>query len=147
MDLLRRCYRTKARFRAGELPVPIRWYWCDEGALLLPFPTVFNSNAWRADKDSLPAIGEIVARPVYVDGENKLGLAGICHKGAEKVYLEGIDSSSPIIPTPVCCVPLHPPVTGKWVYEGFGFDASFGYINALIPSVYPTLTCDPLVAV
>lgn len=62
MDFLRSCYRTRARLRAGSAEdSELRWYWCEDGALPLPFPTAIHSRTWDAngDEDLDRPIGEV----------------------------------------------------------------------------------------
>jgi hypothetical protein len=70
--MLRSCYSTTCYFfKPGGTPLPIRWYFVDDAAPWLPFPTVFNSNNW-AERSLIGAdqAGELtgVSRP-YQKGQ------------------------------------------------------------------------------
>lgn len=69
VDLLRSCYRTDMVFTAGGPAIPIRWYFCDKTAKVLPYATTFNSRNWSKQLTPWPEIGEVEGSPrVWVDG-------------------------------------------------------------------------------
>jgi hypothetical protein len=71
VDLLRSCYTTAARFFSEdpETQVMIRWFFCDEDAKALPYPTSFNSSNWDSVKGIDPDVGELRSvKKKWVDG-------------------------------------------------------------------------------
>jgi hypothetical protein len=65
MDWQRSCKETTMIF-PGVGPVRVRWYWTDKPPL--PFPTVYGSADWRADKPvdfdgDIPGFGEDLTYP------------------------------------------------------------------------------------
>ena len=61
--MLRSCYSTSFRFGRGSGQVSlIKWYWCDAGAGVLPFPTPFSSRNY-VEKGAWPDLGEVEGAP------------------------------------------------------------------------------------
>jgi len=58
MDMMRSCYATTMVFRDGDEPVPVLWYFADEGALCHPSFNFGGSHNWQSRVSEAGAIGE-----------------------------------------------------------------------------------------
>lgn len=59
VELMRSCSFTEMEFfDPPGLRVPVRWYFCDEDAKVLPFSTRFGSGNWASARDLWPGPGE-----------------------------------------------------------------------------------------
>jgi hypothetical protein len=103
VDLLRSCYTTSARlFRNSDVETPIRWFFCDPGAELLPFPSCINSRNWGDDRTNYPrgkrfppaadvVPGEVLGAPrPWRNGSNFAFLPGEHWQGDPEEFLRGM---------------------------------------------------------
>jgi Concanavalin A-like lectin/glucanases superfamily len=109
---------------AGREWVQIRWYWAPEGALPLPFDTIYASSDWLSQLES-PQMeyGEIpratkthvagpyidgTPEPVWNDGSPPLGATGKTYCGLPEWYQGPVPPGSLVRPlggVPACCNP------------------------------------------
>jgi len=92
VDVLRNCYTVDMRLhRDSDKRTRVRWYFCDEGALRLPFYTVFGSRNYT-DRPSghLSHLGEVQGTRRYYDGKNIGKFRGKCWVGSPRQFAEGI---------------------------------------------------------
>lgn len=110
------------RFQEGGPEVPVRWYFCDDNAPLLPFPTRFASGNWSREKTGWKGVGEVEgAKRSYVKGERPMWATGKGLCGTPGRFAAGwaASESVPTLPrdetgAPICCgVPM--PVGGMGV--------------------------------
>jgi hypothetical protein len=91
-----------------EQIVPARWYFAPEGAPLLPFPSVFWSNAWMRGEENFHGPGEVPFDRAWDKGVN-YGYLAKCTLGDPEWFATGELPASvltgPIPPLPVCCNP------------------------------------------
>jgi len=81
MDYLRSCYGCMMRFRSGDPPRPVVWYFAPAGSLPMPIFNPFFSRNWdsRAGGDSGDDLGEVPGTRVWLDGsipDDRIGLNG-----------------------------------------------------------------------
>src|SRR6516162_1580304 len=91
VDLLRSCYKTKARFfRDSDELRTIRWYFAPPGAKFFPFPVAINSRNWDSDKTTLLSVGEDPdSKRIYDLGRAPPGVVGLDFSGTEEDFSSG----------------------------------------------------------
>jgi len=93
VDMLRSCYSTDARFFADrpDIVLPINWYFCPDGAQVLPGPHRFGSLNYLSDKNTPSPIGEVpgAARP-YSKGQTPAGITGQSACGSTDDFHDGV---------------------------------------------------------
>jgi hypothetical protein len=112
MDCVRSCYTVNMQFdAAGEIVVPVTWYFTSPGALTFPGPHRFgSSHTWAPH--SLPSIGlgeRWDSKPSYANGAQPFyapGSGSFC--GPLDWFAEGCPSDAPPVQyssagVPVCC--------------------------------------------
>lgn len=90
----RSCYTAPCRFYHDAPIGKIRFYFAKEGALWLPFPTVFWPYSQSLELENLDLPGEITGKGLRVwnRGDNVNNLAGMHYEGTPADFLgEGID--------------------------------------------------------
>lgn len=114
--MLRSCYTTMMQFdEAGQIVVPVRWYFCAPGAKTLPNGTLFYSKNWdTASAGWPPGPGEVWGDRTYSKGQRPTPLRGngnYC--GPDSWYTDGCPSSAPPLQLvggiPACCPSVPPP--------------------------------------
>jgi hypothetical protein len=101
VDFLRSCYRINARMVAGsEATRTIRWYFCDPGAKLLPFPSAFGSNVWEYPERDLAGVGEADRVRSFDSGHNR-GFPGLSFQGEPSWFANGIPAAELLNPIPL----------------------------------------------
>lgn len=107
MDVMRRCYKTKARVWIDDIQreEEIVWQWCSKEAKPLPhahsFPSASLDYVHGFDHRG---IGEIRgSRVTFIDGDALNKLPGKCKIGSETQFIKGIRTTDPAMPTPDCC--------------------------------------------
>jgi len=64
MDLLRSCYSTEMQFFDGvDHPIPVKWFFCEEGAQPFPHWHRFGSGNWASERANWFGTGEILEAP------------------------------------------------------------------------------------
>jgi hypothetical protein len=111
VDLGRKTFNHAMQFDvAGEIIVPVRWYYCQDGAAWFPQPTLFTSPAFWGDGVELLGPGPYWgAKPVYNNGAAPFyapGTGSFC--GPLDWWRNGTPSNAPPIEysaagVPVCC--------------------------------------------
>lgn len=93
VDYLRNCYTVDMRFDPNSNRVTrVRWQWCDDGALPLPFYTVFASrNYLDRPSGNLSHLGEVQGTRKFYDGKNVSGEKGKCWRGSPRQFAEGVE--------------------------------------------------------
>lgn len=93
VDLLRSCYSTKMRFfsERPDVETLVHWYFCEPGAKILPYRTVFNSGNWWSDKNPDITLGEIPGSPrPWRNGQPPAPYAGQAPCGTDREFLFGV---------------------------------------------------------
>jgi hypothetical protein len=111
VDLLRSCYTTKMSFfpNRPDLLTPVRWFFTDPGAAVLPFPTKFASGNWAEQKWTWPGVGEVLPRDRrWKNGANFDGEPGLVWCGTPEQFFNGDTYPPPPFPrtsngAPYCC--------------------------------------------
>lgn len=131
-DFLRRPYSVRCRpYRNSDREVTLKWYFANPDAVVLPFPTVFNSLLWAGNPWELSGPGE-----VYNAFRNSTtqrpapGVSGQHQCGSAEDFAEGTVYDPALPPIvynatglPVCC---NPPVIGQGGGAGGGI-GTVGY--------------------
>lgn len=109
MDVIRRPYRTLARFnRNSDETATINWYVVPPENGVLGIPSPINTQAWRAEKWSKTGVGEVFNAPRVFDGWTRIVVPPTSHLcgTAEDFRLGGIrDTSLPPFPRSVTGIP------------------------------------------
>lgn len=114
VDFLRSCYSTDCQWTEDGVTGTIVWYFCENGAAALPFPTVFNSKNWDERQVGWSGVGEVyLADRPYRDGSvvgDAPGTGPPC--GTADQWLNGQPTVWPEVTpvnelgTPICCNPV-----------------------------------------
>jgi microcystin-dependent protein len=113
VDNLKSCYRTFMRVRLDpELIVPVRWYFCPDGALPLPTETAFGSSVWETvDREyPQPGLGEVSLQRTWDKGIPPPGVTGRSTPTPLDWFVNGLPADF-VYPPPNPCQPVRIDVT------------------------------------
>lgn len=128
MSWIRHAYVCRMRLAEGEEPQLVRWFFCDPGARVFPWPHRFTSlRTWYPDRGNPPneqrtndGLGEQWPLVDYRwdRGVNHHGLAGTHFCGPAEAFLRGGLPSDPALlldadGVPVCCRRADQPCGGQ----------------------------------
>jgi len=113
--VLRSCYRVLMRFRSGDEPQEVRWYFCADDAQIFKGPSAFRSWNHESDPKENDALGE--QRPGYRPWSNGVRPAGFSGRSGlgctpplwfEQGLPDGVRIRVPKSTSgvPLCCLPL-----------------------------------------
>jgi hypothetical protein len=114
VDLLSSCYRKRVRlYSDSDATEEVRWYFCEEDAEPLGFPSCLLPSVWYEDRKWNPSLGEQgEGLRVWDNGYNGSHLPGTCSIGTKDQFVSGISSGLPPLHYPDCCTP-RPNVVGN----------------------------------
>jgi hypothetical protein len=121
VDLIRSCYTVNMSFfkNRPDIITRVQWYFANDTASELPFPTRFGSGNWASQKYRWPGPGEVLPRQRrWYSGAANPNYLGLEPCGTDDQFLNGTTYPPAPFPrypdgVPTCCMPL-PPCTTLW---------------------------------
>lgn len=91
VDLLRSCYRTKARLVEGSSELTdIDWFFAPEGARYLDLESAIGSLVWNSEIEFPEGIGEVSRVREWIPSTNERHYQGKCYTGEPLWFLNGV---------------------------------------------------------
>jgi hypothetical protein len=131
--MVRSCYTVPMRFKDGDAPVMVRWFFVDRGAKYFPGLNSFYSRNWEDASEKFDEIGEQPGNRRWVNGQRPALALGQRLCDDPLLFRFGLAPGQTISrgvvagPVPVCC--LDPLGTGGGG-EGFAYDGSTEWIGS-----------------
>ena len=113
MDVLRSCFKGKMRFREGDDPVTVTWFFCRGDAAIFERPTIFRGTDFESTPYNNSGLGQqYPPRGSWRNGQRPALLAGMvsCLEFDPQWWETGIPADEVVnlprteVGEPLCCI-------------------------------------------